>query len=263
MTGRGFAGLAVAIGIVLAAPASAGAAQCFGETVTISGTSGSDVLLGTSGRDVINAKEGVDIIRARGEDDVICSGPGFDRSRGGAGDDVLYDPDHFNESEARGGSGDDDIYGNSLSIGGAGADRLRADFFESPVGVNEVHGGDGPDVIMGSNPQTFGRLEEIYGGDGDDVIKVLHASSTVYAGRGDDVVRSFFTDFVGNYVFFGQSGDDVLVGGNLDDEIYGGSGDDFIDGNGDEADTGGIGDICDGQDGENIVLDCELSPTRG
>jgi Ca2+-binding RTX toxin-like protein len=81
--------------------------KCFGEDVTIAGTTAPETISGTAGPDVINASGGNDVVRAIQEDDVVCGGRGRDRLFGGADDDVLI-----------GGEGKDRL------VGGGGNDRL-------------------------------------------------------------------------------------------------------------------------------------------
>ena len=65
-------------------------AQCGGETVTIKGTPGPDVLQGTPGDDVIMGFGGRDKIFARGGDDIICGGPNMDQIHAGGGNDLIF-----------------------------------------------------------------------------------------------------------------------------------------------------------------------------
>src|SRR5437867_3039057 len=72
------------------APASASVAKCLGQTVTISGTAGNDVINGTAGADVINALAGDDEVYGMDGDDVICLGPGDDFVDAGNGNDTMH-----------------------------------------------------------------------------------------------------------------------------------------------------------------------------
>ncbi|OFW65727.1 MAG: hypothetical protein A2Z12_09485 [Actinobacteria bacterium RBG_16_68_21] len=89
---------------------------CLGETATIVGTPGDEVLRGTSGRDVIVGLRGDDVIYGGGGADLICAGRGADVVYGGAGNDRVY-----------GGAGDDWLYGgagNDWLYGNGGDDGL-------------------------------------------------------------------------------------------------------------------------------------------
>jgi hypothetical protein len=67
----------------------AGGPSCRGESVTIVGTAGADVLRGTGGRDVLGGLGGDDVLVGFGGPDVVCGGRGDDRLSGGPGADVL------------------------------------------------------------------------------------------------------------------------------------------------------------------------------
>ena len=78
--------LFIAAAAVLPTAASgAVAATCFGETPTITGSPGADVLLGDAADNVILARGGNDRIYGRGGADLICAGPGDDVVSGDSG----------------------------------------------------------------------------------------------------------------------------------------------------------------------------------
>src|SRR2546428_237505 len=64
------------------AVASAGTPKCHGQTATIVGTSGDDLIKGTSHADVIVGLGGNDVIYGYDGNDVICGGPGDDELMG-------------------------------------------------------------------------------------------------------------------------------------------------------------------------------------
>ncbi len=135
--------VATSLVLVTAAPAAAQTPTCDGQTATIVGTSGNDVLTGTDGPDVIVGLGGADVIRGRGGDDIICGNGGRDRIFGGPGDDHL--------------------------IGGRGRDVLKAN-----AGDDTVHGNAGPDrVVGGKGDDTLyggkGAGDRIFGNLGNDV----------------------------------------------------------------------------------------------
>lgn len=102
--------LTLALAGLTAAVSPAWAAEtCAGETATVVGTAGDDVLRGTSGRDVIAGLGGADVISGLEGRDLVCGGPGNDEVRAGAGADTLV----WNPGD-----------GSDLLTGGAGADRL-------------------------------------------------------------------------------------------------------------------------------------------
>jgi uncharacterized repeat protein (TIGR01451 family) len=100
---------------VVAAGGGGGGPTCGGQTATIVGTRGSDVLRGTGKRDVIKARGGNDQIRGLQRKDIVCAGGGNDTARGGGGGDTLKGGS--GRDVLKGGGGNDDL------IGGPGRDR--------------------------------------------------------------------------------------------------------------------------------------------
>jgi Ca2+-binding RTX toxin-like protein len=91
------------------------AATCKGQTATIVGTSGNNVLGGTAGKDVIAGLGGSDRLSGLAGKDVICGGPGKDTLKGGKGNDKLYG--QKGKDTLKGGPGRD------LLKGGPGKDK--------------------------------------------------------------------------------------------------------------------------------------------
>lgn len=60
-----------------------GGAQCWGRSVNVRGTAGSDILFGTDGPDVIRGFRGNDLILGGAGNDYICGGRGDDTLNGG------------------------------------------------------------------------------------------------------------------------------------------------------------------------------------
>lgn len=103
-----------------------GTPVCGGESATMSGTDGPDLLTGTGGRDVIAGLGGKDLIRAVEGDDVVCGGDGDDLLLGGEGNDILYGG--AGSDLLNGGPGDDTLHGapsQDLLIGGPGSDAVQ------------------------------------------------------------------------------------------------------------------------------------------
>lgn len=238
--------------------------SCAGVDVTMSGTSGDDVLEGTPGRDVIWGGDGDDRIEGLGGNDVLCGGPGADRLSGGQGDDVVdggtdlrfaVDTEAYEWEGDRlsGGSGDDTVVtgpqgdhdpvdeltfataGHRVSVDlsagtaeGEGQDRITGQ-----VGV--LVGSPGPDRLVGSE-----RGEEIRGGRGADRIDgrggddrldgagVPRVETT--PGEGRDVAPNHLVGGDGNDEITGAEGDDTLEGGDGDDALYGDLGADRLEG---------------------------------
>jgi Ca2+-binding RTX toxin-like protein len=63
---------------------------CDGLEVTITGSSGNDIITGTAGNDVIAAGAGDDKVFGLDGNDVVCGGDGKDRVKGGRGTDRLF-----------------------------------------------------------------------------------------------------------------------------------------------------------------------------
>jgi CSLREA domain-containing protein len=127
--------------------------QCLGRNVTITGTSGADVLTGTTKRDVIRALGGDDVVDALGGNDRVCAGGGNDRVIGRAGND-----------QVTGGSGNDRTIGHGgddLLRGQGGRDRLKG-----KGGNDTLRGGAKPDRLNGGAGTDTCR-----GGGGRDVIR--------------------------------------------------------------------------------------------
>lgn len=127
--------------------------QCLGRPVTISGTSGNDIITGTTKRDVIRALGGDDTIDALGGNDRVCAGSGNDRVLARSGGD-----------QVAGGSGNDRAIGHGgddLLRGQGGRDRLKG-----KGGNDTLRGGAEPDRLNGGAGTDTCR-----GGGGRDVIR--------------------------------------------------------------------------------------------
>ena len=94
-----------------------GGPLCAGQTATVVGTGGADVLTGTDKRDVIKARGGNDTIRGLGRNDLVCAGGGNDTVKGGSGNDRLKGGS--GRDLLKGGGGADDL------LGGPGRDRCK------------------------------------------------------------------------------------------------------------------------------------------
>ena len=127
--------------------------QCLGRPVTMTGTSGNDVLTGTTKRDVIRALGGDDVIDALGGNDRVCAGAGNDRVNGRSGRDVVAGG--AGNERIRGAGGDDDLRGQG------GRDRLKG-----KGGDDVLRGGPEPDALNGG-----GGIDTCRGGGGRDRIR--------------------------------------------------------------------------------------------
>jgi Ca2+-binding RTX toxin-like protein len=134
---------------------------------------------------------------------------------------------------------------------------LNGSGFDNVAGT--IKGGDGLDVITGSNLSSH-FSEELYGeGDkdtisgmgGDDYIDGGACIDTITGGPGDDTIQ-------------GGDDDDWISGGSGSDTIVGGGGDDILIGDGgDDVLNGGPGNdtLCGGpQDTSDVLNDGETGP---
>jgi len=259
---------------------------CLGETVTIAGTSGDDLLEGTEGDDVIHGWEGNDRIDGKGGNDRICGGAGNDVLSGGDGSDSLEGND--GNDRMLGDDGNDLLSGGSgddLLLGGRGNDRLNGydgnDTLRGNGGNDLLRGGNGRDILS----PGFGRdslygnaardrflsgpgKNTLWGGGGRDLAtyrtSVTGAAVDLGLGTGlgrgtdtlhdiEDVTGSAKADLLtgdgGPNVLRGVGGDDILEGAGGDDTLIGGKGTDEIDG-------GDGTDWCKG----GILIACETGP---
>lgn len=283
--GASLAGILVA-GACLGSPATAGTGTCFGETPTLTGTSGHDELEGTAGPDVIVGLGGRDVIRGRGGADRLCgedgddSGGGLrDRIYGGAGDDRLlgeHGPDHLDGQSGadrlNGGLGGGDSWPNEL-VGGRGHDYLNGgdagDLFWPGRG-NDFAGGGGDASVLAdalyfnkaNRGVTVNMTRHTVRGQGKDKIfgiDEVHGSWHQDVLIGDEDKNYLWGECADPYgycnqhphrgahdVIKGKGRGDVLDGRAGPDRVLGGKGDDLV--------FGGFGtDSCKGED----VNECE------
>jgi Ca2+-binding RTX toxin-like protein len=200
----------------------------------IHGQQGNDTLIGGDGNDKLWGGQGNDIIEGNTGNDQIHGQQGNDTLTGGDGDDKIYGGQGNDIIDA--GSGNDIVHanqGNDVVTGGDGDDWLGAG-----TGNDEVSGGAGNDKIFGRPGNDI-----LNGDDGDDYIHGGQGNDTVNGGDGDDKI-------------FGQQGHDILNGNDNDDYIHGGQGNDNIDG-GD-----GDNDRCNGAQGNNTIINCEVEDKK-
>lgn len=132
------------LSVVPALPAAVLATTCYGETATMVGDAGDNVLMGTAGDDVIQGNGGNDTIDGLGGNDLLCGGGGTDIIRGGPGHDTIF-----------GGSGPDSLWGQG------GRDAIAG-----LTGNDILVGGHARDVIMGNKGN-----DKMWGKSGGDYIE--------------------------------------------------------------------------------------------
>ena len=181
------------------APSAAGAPafSCDGETVTILGTPGDDVLVGTDGDDyVIFGRGGDDVIRGGAGNDVLCGYDGADRLFGEEGDDRLFAGNAHRLREVQNGT----QWIPDRLDGGPGNDRLE-------IGRHQRSRGPGIVGVIAFGSATEGVTVDLAArtatGDGDDRIAWRRAVRVV-----------------------GTAYDDVLIGRDDGEELLGRGGQD-------------------------------------
>lgn len=219
-----------------------------GESLSLSGGEGNDVLTGGSVDDILNGGEGNDRLSGGSGNDVLITGSGVDRVDGGDGIDTIV-----LGSEA--GDVTTVNLGREWQYSDGGWNLIR--------NVENVTMGSGNDIIQGndvSNVITAGAGDDwLYGGAGDDVLIGGEGADRLFGGEGNDTVL-YDTDedlsvslsstgglqFANRLTSVGMdklegvenivtgSGDDTLVGDANANVLTGGSGDDTL--------TGGAGD---------------------
>lgn len=174
--------------------------------VTLSGDIGANLLNGTAFGDTLSGLGGADTLNGLGGDDVLDGGTGSDTLSGGEGADTLV-----------GGAGDDRL------DGGAGYDVAEYAGASGPVTVDlslaRVTGSAGTDTLVG--------IEEVRGSTFDD---------RMIGSAGADVLR-------------GGGGIDTLDGGAGDDRLYAGA----------AGQTGGAADIVKGAATANAAIGTAVS----
>ena len=191
------------------------AAQAALRACTIFGTDGDDAIVGTPGDDVICGRAGRDVVRGGGGNDVIYGGPGNDTLDGGPGRDRLYGS--RGNDTMLGGADDDTLQGaggsDSIS-GGAGTDTVDYGLRSGAVRVTIGRGAN--DGRADEDDNVRGDVENVHGGDGDDVLLGNARHNTLRGGAGDDRLR-------------GGRGNDRLSGGAGRDRLEGRDGNRFVD----------------------------------
>ena len=183
---------------------------------------------------------------------------------GGAGDDVLTGGAGLDHIDT--GDGNDKAYGNAggdVITGGAGRDSIWGgigdDNINAGAGNDRVSGEVGKDVIAGEKGN-----DAIYGGPNEDVVHDSGGTNTIDLGEGNDSAPKLF----GGGEVRGGPGDDVVVavggarvfGDDGNDKLQswwvdGGAGNDTLDGlMGDDEIRGGAGDdVLRGYDGADVL----------
>jgi Ca2+-binding RTX toxin-like protein len=172
-------------------------------TVVLGGTPGDDIMFAGDSDD--------DSLWGDAGNDRLDGGYGNDNVRGGPGDDVITDIG--GDDTIQGEEGHDVIHaGNGLNLILAG---FGNDFVVSGEDSSEIFGGPGNDFIRGSNAN-----EQSVGNEGDDWMEGGHLD-----GSPGDNFDPFGRDLIlGNDVYLGSGGPDIMNAEGGDDIMVGSSG---------------------------------------
>jgi uncharacterized delta-60 repeat protein len=143
------------------------------------GNKGNDTISGNGGNDGLSGGDGNDTLSGGDGDDYLDGGLGTDQFFGGSGRDHA---DYFNRRE--------DL---TISLDGIANDGAAGEKDNIRIDVENVTGGNGNDVIYGSN-----AFNHLFGGPGDDRIYGRAGGDFLYGGPGRDAL-------------FGEDGDDRLI----------------------------------------------------
>ena len=178
----------------------------------LNGRAGNDVLHGFIGADVLNGGSGNDNLLGEDGNDILNGGDGVDTLDGGLGADIMtggdgndvYTVDNVGDVviEANGGGAGNDtirttvnytlsanveqlmvLGGATTGTGNAGANTLNGSASNQ---VLTLDGGDGSDVMMGSNANG----NTLIGGAGADTFITRSGGNTLIGGDGNDVYRT-------------------------------------------------------------------------
>ena len=163
----------------------------------INGTNSGDTLYGTAAGDTINGLNGNDSLKGFG---------GADRLDGGAGIDTVF-------------YGDSTVgVGVNLATGSGVGGSAQGDTF---ISIENVFGSNFNDTITGTSVAN-----QLHGGEGNDVIKGGGGNDFLDGGNGNDYLTS---SIFGASVLDGGAGDDTFKGTGHADVLFGGSGSDTVD----------------------------------
>ncbi|WP_208352882.1 calcium-binding protein [Pseudaestuariivita rosea] len=218
--------------------------------ISVTGTSGGNMLVGHTGDDIIDGADGNDTLFGGNGNDTLTGGLANDTLTGGTGDDIIDGGLGNDRYVYEYGDGSDTIiegglYGGSdrlLFGAGIDIDEVTFDFLGDDLLVNVAGSGTltlqnfrfSPIEYVTFSSGLTAHLNELLGPtiDGDNGANLLLGLETA------DVVEARN----GNDSIYGHGGNDTLRGGSGNDELYGGEGDDLIFGeNGDDTILGGYG----------------------
>ncbi|BAY78897.1 hypothetical protein NIES25_53760 (plasmid) [Nostoc linckia NIES-25] len=195
--------------------------------ISITGTTGNDVLTGGAGNDTLRGLEGNNDILFGGDgNDTIIDPDGILGAHGGTGNDAIdvtfginWDNDNNPNNNPR---------SDGKITGGYGDDNITVTMNNSKFFINMK--GDEPTSNTPQDGNDIITLKGSYGnsvvdlGGGNDIFTGGAGSDNVSGGNGIDTLFGFG----GNDQLVGDAGNDYLIGGASDDILTGGSGEDFF-----------------------------------
>jgi len=199
-----------------------------GATLFLLGSDVADTIYGSAQADVIRSRFGNDTLYGMGGNDRLQGGPGDDVLFGGDGNDrFIAEPVVDGNDSLDGGAGIDTMdyarrtIGVSVSVGNGQADdgQPGGELDAVDVSVENVNGGAGDDVIVGSSAANL-----IMGGDGDDELYGDAGRDEIHGGYGADIL----VGDAGRDNLYGDQGMDSIDGGIGNDNLFGGGGADTI-----------------------------------
>jgi serralysin len=182
------------------------------EAPAIEGDDSDNNMVGTADNDTMNGRGGNDTMTGLAGNDTLFGGEGNDILRLDAGNDILDGGQGLDWVEATGTTAVQiDLSVTTAQNTGHGNDIIR--------GIENAAGGDGNDVITGSDIDNMLR-----GNGGNDIIWGRAGNDIMFGGAGNDRL----TDGGGNDQLFGDDGDDELMLSGGNDLIDGGNGSDWL-----------------------------------
>lgn len=165
---------------------------CYG----VIGGRGNDILHGSFRDETLNGFEGNDVLWGAGGNDTMDGGAGNDTLAASPGADIM--------------------------IGGPGIDL--ADYSSRTTAVKVTLDGVANDGQSGEKDNVRVDVENVTGGKGDDVLIGSNVRNVLSGGAGRD--QLYGRD--GNDLIFGGAGDDAIFGDRGTDELYGEDGADYF-----------------------------------
>jgi Ca2+-binding RTX toxin-like protein len=143
---------------------------CDENILVCNGDEGDDQITGNDNNNIIYGWTGNDYLRGMAGDDVILGAEGSDTIIGDTSSDVFNVNDH----------------GKDVLIGGAGDDILMG-----YNGSDDIYGGTGDDWLRDFGPRNSDELNNFHGEEGNDLLVGSSSTDNFNCGEGVDVVLNF------------------------------------------------------------------------